>query len=246
MKITQFFGTMMVLDAAYAHTILHKVNGGAQGNALYMPSSDNPITDVTTSALACNGPEVNSGFQSSREKITVQAGSTVTGSWIHTLTSTGADHSADNEYIDSSHKGPLSTYLKKVDDATKNPSAGPGKGWFKIAHAGLSNGRWAVDDLISHNGVQKTVIPQCIENGDYLLRFELIALHSAYSNRGAQIYVGCAQISVVNGTATKTPSTVSIPGAYAQNDPGILVQIWVNGKPYPSSYQIPGPAVFTC
>jgi len=41
MKITQFFGAMMVLDAAYAHSILHKINGGAQGNALYMASSDN-------------------------------------------------------------------------------------------------------------------------------------------------------------------------------------------------------------
>jgi hypothetical protein len=27
--------------------------------------------------------------------------------------------------------------MKKVSDATQNPSSGPGDGWFKIAEAGL-------------------------------------------------------------------------------------------------------------
>lgn len=34
-------------------------------------------------------------------------------------------------------KGPVTAWLKKVDDATQNPSAAPGDGWFKIAEAGL-------------------------------------------------------------------------------------------------------------
>ena len=34
-------------------------------------------------------------------------------------------------------QGPILAYLKKVSDATQNPSAGPGDGWFKIAEAGL-------------------------------------------------------------------------------------------------------------
>lgn len=70
-------------------------------------------------------------------------------------------------------------YMKKVDDALSNPGAGPGNGWFKIAHAGYENGRWAVDDLITAGGVQKATVPQCITNGDYLVRFEVLALHSA-------------------------------------------------------------------
>lgn len=49
--------------------------------------------------------------------------------------------------------------------------------------------RWAVEDLIAAGGIQRVTIPHCIENGDYLLRFELIALHSAYNNKGAQFYV---------------------------------------------------------
>jgi hypothetical protein len=42
---------------------------------------------------------------------------------------------------------------------------------------------------IASGGIQKATIPTCIENGDYLLRFELIALHSAYDQGGAQFYV---------------------------------------------------------
>jgi cellulase len=30
-------------------------------------------------------------------------------------------------------------YLKKVDDATNNPAAGPGDGWFKISEVGYEN-----------------------------------------------------------------------------------------------------------
>lgn len=84
-------------------------------------------------------------------------------------------------------------------------------------------GRWAVEDLIANGGTHTVTIPKCIQSGDYLLRYELLALHSVYSKMGAQFYTGYAQITVTGGTNSKTPSTVSIPGVYAQNDPGILV-----------------------
>ena len=32
-------------------------------------------------------------------------------------------------------------YLKKVDDATNNPAAGPGDGWFKISEVGYENSK---------------------------------------------------------------------------------------------------------
>lgn len=146
---------------------------------------------MNANTLACNGSPA-SGFRSSSKKITVQAGSTVTGLWLHELGSTDSNPGSDtdNKVIASSHKGPLLAYMKKVSDATQNPSAGPGNGWFKISEAGLiSSNQWAVDALISAGGVQSVKIPSCIENGDYLLRFELIALHSASSYPGAQFYV---------------------------------------------------------
>lgn len=129
--------------------------------------------------------------------------------------------------------------MKKVSDATQNPSAGPGGGWFRIAEEGLNNGMSACHQLLLsvadfkafrqvgcrycgmsvHNslcldgrrtlrsllkiylqiaagGIQKATIPACIENGDYLLRFELLALHSAYNQGGAQFYVGAKDYSV--------------------------------------------------
>lgn len=42
---------------------------------------------------------------------------------------------------------------------------------------------------IVDEGIQTVTIPECIEDGDYLLRFELIALHSASVPMGAQFYV---------------------------------------------------------
>lgn len=59
---------------------------------------------------------------------------------------------------------------------------------------------------------------------------------------GAQFYMECAQINVTGGEASKTPATVSFPGAYKQNDKGIVYNLYSGSK----TYEAPGPAVFTC
>jgi cellulase len=92
-------------------------------------------------------------------------------------------------------------------------------------------------------------MPTCIAPGNYLLRAEIIALHSASKSMGAQFYMGCAQINVSGSGSTTGSSTVSFPGAYGQSDPGILVSIYDStGQPKGNGtpYQIPGPAVMTC
>src|SRR5687767_3692729 len=77
----------------------------------------------------------------------------------------------------------------------------------------------------------------------------IIALHSAYSSGKAQFYSSCAQIQVT-GSGTFTPSsTVSFPGAYAANDPGIQLNIYgASGQADNGgrAYAVPGPAVMTC
>lgn len=200
--------SMAMLGMASAHTIMQAVgvNGKdyAQGHGIYMPSDDSFQSDVTSDSMACNGPPVTY-FQSSTEVIPVKAGDTVTGSWLHTLTSTGPDSNADNKVIDSSHKGPVLAYMKKVSDATKNPSAGPGDGWFKIAEAGLiSSTQWGVDALIDAGGVQTVTIPSCIEDGDYLLRFEVIALHDGTKPNGAQFYVSDSPVLLIYHASANT------------------------------------------
>lgn len=87
-------------------------------------------------------------------------------------------------------------------------------------------------------------IPACVADGDYLLRVEHIALHSASSVGGAQLYIGCAQVTVTGGTGTLNTGTLAaIPGAYSASDPGILFQLYY---PIPTSYINPGPAPVTC
>lgn len=55
----------------------------------------------------------------------------------------------------------------------------------------------------------------------------MLALHGAGSPGGAQFYMECAQINVVGGTGTKTPSsTVSFPGAYKVRTPPSYPQSW--------------------
>ncbi|KAI9709719.1 MAG: hypothetical protein M1820_003121 [Bogoriella megaspora] len=171
----------------------------------------------------------------SSAKITVSAGSTARLTWRHTLTS-GAD-----DVIDASHKGPVMAYMKKVSNAVTD--VGYGSGWFKIAEDGFDGANWGVDNLIADAGVQTITIPSCIAPGDYLLRGELIALHGAGSQGGAQFYMECAQITVTGGSSAKTPATVSLPGAYKATDPGILLSIYY---PPVTKYTAPGPAVFKC
>lgn len=86
-------------------------------------------------------------------------------------------------------------------------------------------------------------IPKCVANGEYLLRAEHIALHSASSVGGAQLYLSCAQINISGGSGTANPTKVSFPGAYKANDPGLVVNIYY---PVPTNYQPPGPAPLTC
>ncbi|PGH28193.1 hypothetical protein AJ80_00083 [Polytolypa hystricis UAMH7299] len=246
MKLNSAYCLAASLGSVSAHTILQNINDRPMGEGIYMPNGDNsPIMDVNSDSMACNGPPV-SGFRSSSVVIDVQAGSEITGQWLHELGSTGPTKDSDNKVIASSHKGPVSAYLKKVDDATQNPSSGPGDGWFKIAEDSYTDGQWGVDNLIAGEGLQTVTIPECIEDGDYLLRFEILALHSAYAAGQAQFYIECAQIRVSGGSGSAQPETVSIPGVFEADHPGILVLIYEDDLPYPESYESPGPAVFTC
>ncbi|KAK0106121.1 hypothetical protein ONS95_004623 [Cadophora gregata] len=229
------FALSAVTAVASAHSIFQQiVAGGTEygiGVGIRKPDYNGPINDVTSNDIACNGGP--NPTTPSNQIINVVAGETVKARWRH----------SDALVIDASHKGPVMAYLKKVNNALTD--TGVGGGWFKIEEAGYnpSTGTWAVDDLIAANGYQNIRIPSCLPNGQYLLRAEIIALHGAGSPAGAQFYMECAQINVSGGSGTASPATVSLPGAYSANDPGILVSIY-----YPplTSYTIPGPRPFVC
>ncbi|KAI1136413.1 carbohydrate-binding module family 1 protein [Hypoxylon sp. FL0543] len=238
MKHSSIVAALAGASLTGAHTIFVQLESNGVTNpvsyGIRTPSYDGPITDVTTNDIACNGGP--NPTTPSDKIINVTAGSTVTAIWRHTLTS-GA-----NDVMDASHLGPTLAYLKKVDDATTDK--GYGSGWFKIQEDGYTDGVWGTTKVINNEGKQAITIPECIPDGQYLLRAEMIALHGASSPNGAQFYMECAQINISGGSASKTPTTYSLPGIYKQTDPGILINIYSMGKD--STYVIPGPDPFSC
>lgn len=138
-------------------------------------------------------------------------------------------------------------YLTKVDDAS---TADGSTGWFKIFSDSWSKNPsggsgdddyWGTRDLNACCGKMDVPIPADIASGDYLLRAEALALHTAGQSGGAQFYMSCYQITVEGGSGTASPATVRFPGAYSASDPGILVNIHAAL----SSYTAPGPAVYS-
>ncbi|KAK0455632.1 glycoside hydrolase [Desarmillaria tabescens] len=215
-----------------AHSIFQElyVNGVSAGHleGIRVPDYDGVY-------IICNGGINPYHTPMSTTVITVPVGSTVTAEWHHTLD--GANSADSSDPIDSSHKGPVMSYLAKVDNATQTDVTG--LAWFKIYEDGYdaSSSTWAVDTLIANEGKVSFTIPDCIKPGQYLLRHELIG----DSYPGAQFYMECAQLEITGGGST-SPSTVSFPGAYAGSDPGITINIYQTL----SGYTIPGPEVFNC
>ncbi|KAG6910113.1 hypothetical protein DXG01_013167 [Tephrocybe rancida] len=132
------------------------------------------------------------------------------------------------------HEGPLSIYLGQAPGQAANWD-GSGANWFKIAEWGATFNRFGFTPLGKSQFT--TTIPRNTPSGQYLVRAEQIALHVL----PPEFYVGCAQINVVNG-GSGNPSKVAIPGHISPSDPGLNVDIYA--LPPPTSYRVPGPAVW--
>ncbi|KAL2163756.1 hypothetical protein VTH06DRAFT_5815 [Thermothelomyces fergusii] len=188
--------------------------------------SHGPVTDVSSSQMTC----YQDGVQGAPKTVQVRAGEKFT---FKVDTSIG-------------HPGPLQFYMAKVPSG-QSAATFDGKGavWFKIYQDG-PNGLGTNQITWPSDGKTEVsvTIPSCIQDGEYLLRVEHIALHSAGSVGGAQFYIACAQLSVSGGSGTlNTGSLVSLPGAYKATDPGILFQLY---WPIPTQYINPGPAPVHC
>jgi cellulase len=92
-----------------------------------------------------------------------------------------------------------------VDNAAT--TAVTGLSWFKIAQDGLdSSGVWGIDRMYAAYGWAAVTLPSCLAPGNYLLRAEALALHSAYSQGGAQfvsavvIFECCANLMSIHST----------------------------------------------
>ena len=221
------------------------MNGADQGSlvGLRAPTNNNPVQDATSASLTCGTPG-----STSDKVIDVKAGDEI-GAWYqHVIGGAQFPNDPDNP-IAPSHKGPVTAYMAKVDNAA-SANAQSAK-WFKIWEDTFdpSTTVWGVDNLIKNNGWVNFKLPTCIADGQYLLRVEITALHSAYSQNGVQFYSSCAQLNLSGGGSTEPSSTVSIPGGYSNSDPSVLINIYglsggpdMDGKEYPAH----GPAVLSC
>ena len=108
-----------------------------------------------------------------------------------------------------SHHGPVLDYLAKCpgkcEDVDKTSLE-----FFKIDQVGLVDdttppGFWGSDQLIANNNSWTVTIPESIAPGNYVLRHEIIALHSAGDDDGAQNYPQCVNLEIT-GSGSETPA----------------------------------------
>ncbi|TFK43938.1 glycoside hydrolase [Crucibulum laeve] len=211
------------------------VNGADQGQNTFLrvPPNNNPVTDVTSKDLTCN---VNGLTGSSTGTASVPAGATLTLEWHQHAQRTGEDP------ISGGHKGPVLVYVAKAP-STAASFDGQGAVWTKVYQSGLlnpSSQQWATDVINTNSGKHSFTLPASLPAGEYLIRAEIIALHTASSYPGAQFYIGCAQVKITGG-GSASPPKIAIPGAYKSSDPGITVNIYNNLQ----SYTPPGGAVWS-
>lgn len=104
----------------------------------------------------------------------------------------------------------------------------------------MTDGYWATDVLIANNNSWTVEIPPSIAPGNYVLRHEIIALHSAASADGAQNYPQCVNLAV-SGSGTANPTGVLATTFYSPTSPSILFDLYGTL----SNYTVPGPALYS-
>ncbi|GAB7366009.1 hypothetical protein MBLNU230_g7333t1 [Neophaeotheca triangularis] len=146
-----------------------------------------------------------------------------------------------------SHHGPVISQLARCNGDCRTVSPA-NLDFFTIDRAGLLEqepipGNWASDKLIANNNTWTLTVPADLAPGNFVLRHEIIALHSAGTEGGAQNYPMCINIKV-SGDGGKWPCNNGAdcrhgPEMYKPEDEGITVNIYSA-----LDYKIPGAAVW--
>ncbi|KZS96273.1 cellulose-growth-specific protein, partial [Sistotremastrum niveocremeum HHB9708] len=190
-------------------------------------STYNPITDATDPQLACNDDGTSGALQLTA---TVEAGSAITAYW---------------NQIWPHALGPMLTYLAACPGSTCTGVNSNTLEWVNecgLISGTVGDGSWGDGQMINQNSSWTTTIPASVPSGNYLIRFETIALHSL----PAQFYPECAQINIVGGgsLAPTAAELVTFPGAYSNTDPGLDVDLYTAAADAQTSYPIPGPPLY--
>ncbi|KAG5350860.1 Esterase/lipase/thioesterase [Termitomyces sp. Mn162] len=185
--------------------------------------------NATDSTIACNDDGSSGALQLTAN---VVAGSAITAYW---------------NQIWPHDVGPMLTYLAQCPGSTCTGVNAATLEWFKIDEAGLIDGTvysgtWGSGKMIAQNSSWTTTIPSTVPSGNYLIRFETIALHSL----PAQFYPECAQINISGGgsLAPTASQLVKFPGGYSNSDPGLIIDVYSNAAQTETTYPIPGPPLY--
>lgn len=131
-----------------------------------------------------------------------------------------------------SHIGPILTYVANcgsdcstVDKTTLE--------WVKIDEAGidLDTQVWPTDDLIANNNTWSITVPSSLAAGSYVFRHEIIAMHGAGSEGGAQNYPFCISIDITGGGSDNPSGTL---GTALYTSTGALLLLLLSLSPLQS------------
>jgi cellulase len=252
------------LDIASAHGFVTgvKANGawtaGSDPVWWYHPANSRPQTAgwdalnqdigfVEPAAMGTADVNCHKSASAGRLYANVNAGDTIQFSW--------------NTWPDS-HKGPIINYIAPCngevtqgaidnrvatnvyiigDCTTLSPTS---LRWFKISQTAIlttSPITWVTDALIAFNFTTSTVLPKNLAPGNYVIRHEIIALHGAQNDNGAQLYPQCLNLKVGGSGTVKPTGGVEGTKLYRRDEEGIRFNVYA-GK---TSYTFPGPAVWT-
>ncbi|KAK4144473.1 glycoside hydrolase [Dichotomopilus funicola] len=225
-----------------AHGYVDSAVIGGKNYQFYQPYVDpymgDDKPDRISRSIPGNGPMVDV------DSIDVQCNQGAEPAALHAPAAAGSDVTLNWTLWPESHVGPVLTYMARCPDGgCQDWSPGEAAVWFKVKEGGRdgTSNTWADTPLMTAPSAYTYTIPSCLKPGYYLVRHEIIALHSAYEYPGAQFYPGCHQLEVTGGGSTVPSSLVSFPGAYKGSDAGITYDAYKA-----TAYTIPGPAVFTC
>ncbi|KAL4866143.1 glycosyl hydrolase family 61-domain-containing protein [Aspergillus spectabilis] len=178
------------------------------------------VEDVQSPDIICH-----EGAKPGAASATVAAGETVNLAWSE-------DWPAD-------HYGPVINYLANCNGDCSTVDKTTLK-FFKIDEAGLlEDGSWGTDKLVANGKSWDVTIPSNLKAGNYVLRHEIIALHSTFY---AQNYPQCVNLEVTGG-GEELPEGVPGIELYTRQDPGMHINIWAMDKA--KGYNIPGPALYS-
>lgn len=167
--------------------------------------TNDPIFETNNHSLACNTPGTPA-----RSYIPIEAGDNITAVyayWVHTV-------------------GPMIAWMAYCDNVANDCTTFDASEaeWFKIGQQGLEEGTieqgtWFQKSFSRWDGspsLWSETVPKMLMSGNYLVRHEIISLHSA--NR-PQFYPECAHLRV-RGSGNKRPRKeylVKIPGVWSMD-----------------------------